>query len=798
MASDVATGQIIFIATIFAVSVSLIAIGSIVYSYVEPIRPQTNELTELANTRLSILTVIYDAEADPDTLTIFAKNEGTTSIRFEELFLYVSDTLIDSRSITIEEDTRRTRDNIWEPTEIIKIEVLGAIATGTRDVRLQTSLGVNAARTHFFLSNLAHDAQIIEYPTGICTMELGGVTEVLQGSTESYQGNITWDFARAGNLASTVFLRDGIQICSISHSGVTGSSSDICPISFPNEGNITVTARGVFGQDGIQCEDTLTVEVEPVIDASCIVSFTSFPTNTTEGETEQVTASLEWEGANSVDDRISIEFLRGSTPICSQQYSQESGIEFEDCNINFPNVGLQEISVRGNFEQSGILCSDTVVVDVEEDTVEEEITACNIISFDLEPTPSYEGQQFTATTSFEANVSQGDNVGIQITGGPGLDVSNCGYESVNSSGAYIYSCSAKFDTQGTGRSITASCVEDNSPPVLDFETITDITIQQSTCPAGMAGTGTQSAPCQITTPSQFLVIDDSATNWALHYELMNDIDMSSVSFNGLRRDFDYFTGSFNGNFNRVYGFEITSSIASSGVFSRVRGTVRNVKFEGNGTFNEGESGGAVGRLDGTSSSNRAIVSNVSFTGNIILQQQDTGGLVGQMYGNSLVENSFFQGNISINGFARGPLVGRVLNSANTISNSFANAELTSSSVNHGGLLISQISGGSPTEIEYVLGLGSSNVISGFVGGVVMEGSGTTTYTQAYWNTDSNLPHAVGSGFDSGDDPSGTIARTTAQLKQGASAYPTWNTNIWGFNNSSRNEGYPYLRWYYEN
>ncbi|MFT4311418.1 MAG: hypothetical protein ACMXX7_02220 [Candidatus Woesearchaeota archaeon] len=899
MASETASGMIIFIVIIFATTGAIFAITTTISDQTTPLKPAVREISDLSNTNIKILTIIYDAETEPDTLTIYAKNEGRTNIRFEELFLYITNTLIETKTITIEEDTKKTRDDIWEPQEIIKIEVLGAIATGTRDVRLQTSKGINAARTHFFLSNAPFDAQIIEYPPGMCTIDITGTNEALQGDTHTYQSNIEWEFARAGNLARTEFLRDGVQICSTTHSGASGTSINNCDINFPNDGNVTILARGVFGLDGVQCQDEIIVDVEPVIQPSCTVAFTSVPTNTTQGETEQVTANIEWQGATIPNDQLSIEFLRGSTTICTQQYNQETGNEFEDCNIdfpitgtqsltvrgnfeqsgiqcedtttilveeeptidaacqisftstptttfegeteqvtaniewqgatipndqlsieflrgsttictqqynqetgnenencniNFPTLGMQDITVRGNFEQSGILCVDTETVEVLEEPQDD--TTCNIQILELSRFPGYERQQFNVNVNFETTVQPGSNVGIQITGGPDLDISNCNYEAITSSGEYTYSCLANFETIGTGRSVTATCVENNSPPALDFETITGINIAQSTCPENMPAIGTQDHPCQITTPTHFMAIDDTTTNWGLHYELMDDIDMSSTSFNGLRRGFTYFTGSLDGNYHTISGFDLNTNVASSGVFSRLRGTLKNVKFEGTGTIGEGESGLVVGRMEGTSSTNKAIISNVSLIGTATLNQQDTGAFVGQMFGNSLIENSFFEGEVNIGGFARGPFVGRVINSANTIRNSYTNTDLTSSSPNHAGLFVSQISGNA--EIENVLATGTTNVVNGFIGAIVMEEPGSATYSGSYWNTDSNLPHAVGTGFNSGINPAGTTARTTAQLKQGSAQYPTWDTEIWGFNDPTRNEGYPYLRWYFEN
>lgn len=83
--------------------------------------------------------------------------------------------------------------------------------------------------------------------------------------------------------------------------------------------------------------------------------------------------------------------------------------------------------------------------------------------------------------------------------------------------------------------------------------------------------------------------------------------------------------------------------------------------------------------------------------------------------------------------------------------------------------------------------------------IVMEIKGKTpTVSGIYWDTEtSNVGWAYGTHWNGGDTPTGTNGRTTSQMKtQGT--FTGWDfTNTWGIN-PSINDGYPYLRWYYEN
>jgi hypothetical protein len=150
----------------------------------------------------------------------------------------------------------------------------------------------------------------------------------------------------------------------------------------------------------------------------------------------------------------------------------------------------------------------------------------------------------------------------------------------------------------------------------------------------MVGAGTSGDPCQITTPAQLQAIANGLT---LDYKLMNDLDMTSFTWNGIGGPAytNPFTGKLDGN-----GFTISnlSEVESERYYSGLlvnylggAGQIENLRMI-NLTYeiradNSAYMGGIVGILQG------AIV-NSSFEGRVLISESvnRTAGLIGGIAG----------------------------------------------------------------------------------------------------------------------------------------------------------------------
>ena len=106
------------------------------------------------------------------------------------------------------------------------------------------------------------------------------------------------------------------------------------------------------------------------------------------------------------------------------------------------------------------------------------------------------------------------------------------------------------------------------------------TAQAITCPASMLGSGISSDPCQITNATQLQAIQNGLND---HYKLMNDIDLTSVSWSGIGGSSytNPFEGSLDGNGKKISNAVMTASNSYQGFFDYIgsSGEVKNVYFE---------------------------------------------------------------------------------------------------------------------------------------------------------------------------------------------------------------------------
>lgn len=324
----------------------------------------TDELQDVSSTEFIIETIQNDAESDPNELTIYAKNIGKRVISYDDLLFFVSNEQITNAVIEEMNDTKKSQPLFWETGESIQITSKGAVASGTRDIEIQTVEGIQARRTFFFDTNTSYNASTITYPEGTCSLSLSGVTSAREYDTKTYTSALSWSDARFSNELIHQVFRDGAEQCNTIYGNVTGSVNEPCDITFTDPGNITVLARGDFVTDGVKCSDSITVDVAPAPPASCTLNYTSGPSSLTVNQTGQFTSFVNWSNAYP-DEDLTVTYYQNGTSVCDQLYSGTiNGSSTSSCEHNFTTTGNKTLTVEGFFATSGVLCSDNYSVEV--------------------------------------------------------------------------------------------------------------------------------------------------------------------------------------------------------------------------------------------------------------------------------------------------------------------------------------------------------------------------------------------------------------------------------------------------
>ncbi|WP_168371012.1 InlB B-repeat-containing protein [Sporolactobacillus laevolacticus] len=241
-------------------------------------------------------------------------------------------------------------------------------------------------------------------------------------------------------------------------------------------------------------------------------------------------------------------------------------------------------------------------------------------------------------------------------------------------------------------------------PIIQLFTYPQVGLAAASSFAG--GTGTAEDPWIIATPQQ---LDNVRNDLSAHYQLVNDIDLSSYVSSGgagyhggagwepIGNDLTSFTGTFDGQGHKIIGLQINRPSSNFiGLFGDVGlgGKVENIGIEGGSVSGNMHTGGLTGANDGGSivnSYSSCIVYGDRGTGDLVGRnlgnitnsyttgdvngRDGAGGLVGFGYGGS-INNTYATGRV--NGTSSvGSLVG--INAGSTILNSFYNSETTGQS-----------------------------------------------------------------------------------------------------------------------
>jgi hypothetical protein len=184
------------------------------------------------------------------------------------------------------------------------------------------------------------------------------------------------------------------------------------------------------------------------------------------------------------------------------------------------------------------------------------------------------------------------------------------------------------------------------------------------------GSGEPNDPYLIYTPQQLNQIGATPADWAKHFKLMADLDLScytGTQFNRIGTSYSsYFSGTFDGNNHTISNFTYTSTTTDYvGLFGYVGpgSQIKNLGLTNVNVTGHNYTGGLVGY-------NRGTITNSYATGSVTGQYQGTGVLVGENIGT--ITNSYANG--SVTGYnSTGGLVGY---NYGTISNCYATGSVT--------------------------------------------------------------------------------------------------------------------------
>ena len=205
---------------------------------------------------------------------------------------------------------------------------------------------------------------------------------------------------------------------------------------------------------------------------------------------------------------------------------------------------------------------------------------------------------------------------------------------------------------------------------------------------------------------------------------------SNVSFpSNWPTDIEY-EAEFDGQGNTITGLSITNTADGTGMFSILKGVVKNVKFEDVTVSGSYQSSTIAGMNDGGTIENCHVLSgNISGT-------NATGGLVGTNKGT--ISNSSVACTVNGNGWTGG-ITGENLGT-NTITGCTASGDVNAAAANAGG-----ITGYNEGSISDCKSTGNVTGIQDFVGGVAGGNYGTVTYSSSSGNIEgsNNVGGVVG-------------------------------------------------------
>ena len=189
-------------------------------------------------------------------------------------------------------------------------------------------------------------------------------------------------------------------------------------------------------------------------------------------------------------------------------------------------------------------------------------------------------------------------------------------------------------------------------------------------PESLKGMGTKNNPYEIYTPNDLRMIASGSAD--TYYQLMNDLDLSTVSFTAL----DHFSGILEGNGKLISNLSVTGDFSAglidrveagaviknlnfknpvihaengyAGIFSDVSGTLQNIAVSGGDISSMARAGGLAGILN----EGKILDSYTSAT----VTANQAGGIVSYLNGGE-IDNCWAQGNV--NSLGQNPVTGAI-------------------------------------------------------------------------------------------------------------------------------------------
>jgi archaellum component FlaG (FlaF/FlaG flagellin family) len=138
---NLATTLIMFIAVLLLATGVIAAMRTNIDKTQSSMRTQADFLNNQILTNTLITSVNYTA----DNLRVYALNNGKTTLKLDQVDIYVDDAFIPrndtNRTIAIEASTDTKNPGLWDPDEIVRIDVTTTIAAGQHRAMLATSYG---------------------------------------------------------------------------------------------------------------------------------------------------------------------------------------------------------------------------------------------------------------------------------------------------------------------------------------------------------------------------------------------------------------------------------------------------------------------------------------------------------------------------------------------------------------------------------------------------------------------------------------------------------------------------------
>jgi archaellum component FlaG (FlaF/FlaG flagellin family) len=140
---------ILFVSIITVAAGFLVVINNYVQGTTGSLVEKQERISSELNTDITITSVDYDNSTNPDTITAYATNTGSTQLRPNRTDLYIDDTRIsrNERTITIQTDTQVDNPGIWDPDEIVEITTEQDLESGQHTLSVVAANGVTQETT---------------------------------------------------------------------------------------------------------------------------------------------------------------------------------------------------------------------------------------------------------------------------------------------------------------------------------------------------------------------------------------------------------------------------------------------------------------------------------------------------------------------------------------------------------------------------------------------------------------------------------------------------------------------------